>query len=1466
MQMENEMQEREKRQEQALLEKSLREQQEHLDQMEQMRMQYEAKMAVVNEKLNTSRIAKQKPVRKQDYVDHLKKKAMHEKPSGSKVCGSGKKPKKPEPEELDEREGNSEEENEKSGDSEVEESSEEDSTKSCDSEEEQENEESDESCEEESENESDENERAASRKSSRNVVPHGLGRKPAGPTKAQLSARNGISRKLPIFSGKPEDWPLFIGSYETSNEACGYNNIENLVRLQECLKGPALESVRGQLLLPKSVPKVIEKLRQLYGRPEQLLHFHLEKVNRLDSPQAERLETFIPFGNAVEQLCDHLEAANLMQHLVNPLLLQSLLEKLPSSEKREWVRFKSAKKKVNLRTFSKFLSQIVAEVCEANAGTSMKAGDSRPAKVGRGGMKEKGALYNHSTPASPKDSTPLGNPPAGGVKPCKACKRTDHRLRFCQDFKAMSFADRMKVVEKGKLCRVCLNDHGRAPCKFKIRCDVGECHDRHNPLLHPGGSRVMMNTHFEVQGTIIFRMIPVTLHSGKREVKTLAFLDEGASITLVERSLTNKLGVEGVHEPLTITWTSDVTRDERNSTKMNLFVSSSGSEGKLLLKAVQTVKQLLLPKQSIDAIEMNASYRYLRDVPFTSYSSQRPGMLIGLNNLHAIAPMNAKVGQPGEPIAVKSKLGWTIYGPTKRRQEVRNFVGYHHPVSNEDLHNLLREHYALEESVVGVSQESEEEKRAQEILERTTVRVGDRFETGMLWKVEYPKFPNSYPMAVRRLKQLEQRLGKTPELFAKVRMQIEEYQQKGYTHLATPEELAKFDPSSSWFLPISVVLNPKKPGKVRIVWDAAAMVNSVSLNSQLLTGPDLLTPLPKVINRFRERPIGFGGDIREMYHQLRIRAADKSAQLFLFRNSPEEAPRVYVMDVATFGSKCSPSQAQFIKNKNAMEFSVQFSEAAEAIIEKHYVDDYFDSVDTVEKAIDRAKECSSQGARRRECVAKVHFNRDKETGTERVLGIVWDPTQDEFSFSMEHRQNVKPYLLEGVRPTKRIVLSSVMGFFDPLGLLTPFTVYGKMLVQDLWRAGCDWDDEIDDGALDKWDRWTGLLPMVTDVRIPRCYFGRTHSSSIESLELHIFTDASIHAYGCAAYFRAIVDGRVRCSLAMSRSKVCPLKLQSVPRLELMAAVLGARMIHTVKNNHSLPIEKHILWSDSQTVLSWIRSDQHKYNQFVAFRIGEVVELTTAGDWRYVPSEQNIADVVTKWGPGPPLSSDGPWFSGPEFLHWPESMLPKQEKVDSDDPEEMKACVLFHHGSLSSPLINVQVTTRWEKLIRIAANVFRFIDNCRRKSKGEQILVSKANNSLVRLIRGDPRSIVQPLRQEELKLGEYILLRQAQRDGFPEEVKILEIRRDYKVTRKIEKSSWLYKLRPIIDTDGVIRLDGRLALADVLPFDKRYPIILPRQHDVTKMIIQNYHEKFGHANRETVFNELRQGSTFRSFDR
>ncbi|XP_055622582.1 uncharacterized protein LOC129766141 [Toxorhynchites rutilus septentrionalis] len=827
--------------------------------------------------------------------------------------------------------------------------------------------------------------------------------KGSAPTKAQIAARQVMTKKLPVFSGRVEEWPIFFSSYTNSTEACGFTDVENLVRLQESLKGPALESVRSRLLLPKAVPQVIDTLRMLYGRPEQLIHTLLNKVRRTESPRADRLETFIPFALAVQELCDHLEAAELYNHLMNPILIQELVDKLPAATKREWVHFKRASVNTTLRTFADFASGIVSEASEVILAVDLQ-GSSKPDKSK---MKDKGFIHAHSDATAP--------PP---FSPCRVCKTAGHRTRNCEEFRRLSLGERVKMMERLKLCERCLNEH-TGWCRFKITCNVGNCRLQHHPLVHReavSNPRVdifdqgQLHTHLDGKVPVIFRIVPIKLHNGSRTITTVAYLDEGFSMTLVEENILRELGIHGNPQPLTLQWTGNIVRRESSSECVSLQVESEAGH-RLDLKDAHTVKKLYLPKQRIDFHEISNQYQHLRGVLATNHiGTAEPKVLIGLNNAHLLAPLESRVGNVNEPIAVRSQLGWTIYGP-RENQPSTGIVGYHGGYTNEELHEKMRVFFMTQEpkTIVSKLPESAADRRARELLETTTVKVGDRFETGLLWNTDDVNLPDSYNMAYKRLQGLERRLLKDPELHEKVKQKIEDYLAKGYAHKATSEELATADPKKIWHLPLSVVVNPKKPEKIRLVLDAAAQVDGVSLNSMLLVGPDLLTTLDAVVQKFRERQVAFGGDIREMYHQFRMKTADKNFLRFLFRSNPSANPETYLMDVAIFGSACSPASAQYIKNLNASQYANRFPEALSAIVHKHYVDDYLDCSNTTEEAVERAQQVRyihrQAGLEIRNWVSnskafleamgeitlneEVSLNSGESELCERVLGIIW---------------------------------------------------------------------------------------------------------------------------------------------------------------------------------------------------------------------------------------------------------------------------------------------------------------------------------------------------------------------------------------------------------------------------------------------------------------------------------------------
>lgn len=262
------------------------------------------------------------------------------------------------------------------------------------------------------------------------------------------------------------------------------------------------------------------------------------------------------------------------------------------------------------------------------------------------------------------------------------------------------------------------------------------------------------------------------------------------------------------------------------------------------------------------------------------------------------------------------------------------------------------------------------------------------------------------------------------------------------------------------------------------------------------------------------------------------------------------------------------------ENLNADEFRDEFPRAVQCIMENHYVDDMLDSVDTEEEAIKLANDVhfihSKGGFLMRNWVSNskavlnalnaqstesLNLDVQPELATEKVLGMWWSTSDDCFVFKVSKRYRNEDVLLGNRRPTKREVLSLVMTIFDPLGLLAFFVMYAKIIFQDTWRSGCAWDEQIHDEEFSKWLRWLKLLPQVASMRIPRCYINPCFNS-FPDMEMHTFVDASEEGYAAVSYLRCSEGNLANCVLLGCKTRVAPLKMKSVPRLELQAAVLG----------------------------------------------------------------------------------------------------------------------------------------------------------------------------------------------------------------------------------------------------------------------------------------------------------------------
>jgi hypothetical protein len=203
-------------------------------------------------------------------------------------------------------------------------------------------------------------------------------------------------------------------------------------------------------------------------------------------------------------------------------------------------------------------------------------------------------------------------------------------------------------------------------------------------------------------------------------------------------------------------------------------------------------------------------------------------------------------------------------------------------------------------------------------------------------------------------------------------------------------------------------------------------------------------------------------------------------------------------------------------------------------------------------------------------------------------------------------------------------LKNIAQIFDPLGLSGPCIIQAKIILQKLWLQKLDWDDPLPSGLHSIWDSFRKQLVELRNLDIPRY----VSSKDSVKIELHGFADASQNAYGACVYIRVQDSGgKVSVKLLCSKTRVAPLKQQSMPRLELCAALLLARLVHKITNEAKIEPSNKTYWSDSTIVIGWLQLQSNKLQVFVANRIAEIQRLTKVSDWRHVPTDQNPADFL-----------------------------------------------------------------------------------------------------------------------------------------------------------------------------------------------------------------------------------------------
>ncbi|KAG5868158.1 hypothetical protein JTB14_032971 [Gonioctena quinquepunctata] len=421
-----------------------------------------------------------------------------------------------------------------------------------------------------------------------------------------------------------------------------------------------------------------------------------------------------------------------------------------------------------------------------------------------------------------------------------------------------------------------------------------------------------------------------------------------------------------------------------------------------------------------------------------------------------------------------------------------------------------------------------------------------------------------------------------------------------------------------------------------------------------------LFSLERKLTKFSELRSGYNDIMRESIEQGHMHWR------LLWRFSPDEPVQVYEFNRLAFGVKTSPYLALRTVKQLIKEEGYKYPFAAEVVSTDIYMDDLVCSVPSEEEAhrlylesvamfaegkFDLTKWSSSS----LHLLEKIPFDRRLsqpvlfKTET-KILGMIWNPEIDSFRFR---------FPVPGSSCTKRIILSTVARCYDPVGLVAPFILYLKLLIKELWKLKIGWDEMVPNEIFQKWSKLKDEWSAFEKIQFSR-YMGIVRTSPVM---LVAFADASMDGYGAVVYVRTVTEnGEITVNLLCAKSKVSPFKVVTIPRLELVAAVLLSQLVKHVSEifNNKICISKIFAFSDSTTVLQWLNSSFLK-DIFVANRVSQIKENISNAEWGHISGVTNPADILSRGATPFQLMENYFWTSGPTWMRLPVADWPIREQ-------------------------------------------------------------------------------------------------------------------------------------------------------------------------------------------------------------
>ena len=1230
--------------------------------------------------------------------------------------------------------------------------------------------------------------------------------------------------ELQKFDGNPLRYHSFIALFEESVDFITKDDRKRLLRLIDSTEGVAYDAIEPCI---KMKTGGYAQARKILERRFGDQHIVTNKIiNQLrQGKSAHTSEELRSLSDELSNCVMTLEQLDKLGEVESQSLIIEVIGRFPNYMRNRWkkhaVDFKrNSGKYPNFKEMASFMEKEVDEATDPVygkvPGVKIRDQNVKPKKMDR--------------ISSLSFSTGVYVRP-----PCILCSQ-EHKLIYCDKFKNMRLHERVNLVKSKKLCENCLlANHATVNCRNPSVCDVVGCGKKHSKFLHINPSRNVpnnvgitngvTNASTDVDDQRVFMPIVQVHVNGSHQ--TGALLDSASSSTFCTRKLADCLGLSGQVKEFTLN-TLNKSNESIHSEIVNFHVFSADGRESLNLGNVIVVDRIPVRSTHGDL----SVYKHLHDLPLSGCSAEVQ-ILIGQDHAEALAPLELRRGSKGEPFAVRTLLGWTLHGPasvvnTVSRKIVSHFISASTCVGH-DINTL----WNIENSGIEDLSWSVEDKKVVELWDRECKLVEGRYQIPIPWKPGVC-IPNNFKVALSRLRSNKRSLLKKG-IFDQYDAEVKNLLSKGYA------ENIPLGVSSSqsrvWYLPHQAVTSDGKPGKIRIVFDCASRFDGEALNDKCFQGPNLTNNLLNVLLRFRQHSYAVTADVEAMYYQVVIPEEDRDTLRFLWY---DDCGRVvqYRMTRHVFGGVWCSASSTYALRRVLSDNVVTDPLVEDTVRRSFYVDDCLSSLpsrDGVLRIVQGASDVLRKGGFR---LTKFMINdrelfdtipvADRSSEVEllsdlhgKALGIRWEVENDVFYFSDRTDQNWVTDV------TRRKMLSIVASIFDPLGLVNPLIVLGKLTLQQATSRKLSWDQPIPEDLLSRWVEWCRTLRGLSQIRIPRCV--KPVEFNDAALELHHFSDASLSALGCSSYLRCVnKQGQIHVKLIVSKSKVAPIKSMSIPRLELQAAVMAARMDATLRKELDVDLGPSQFWTDSEIVLKYIANESRRFNVFVSNRVSVIHDLTSLEQWHFVPGVENPADLLTR-GETPYSLDTIRWFDGPSFLHTFKSTWPEESHgsvLDASDPE-VKATSCFLVSDESDPLEKLCLHySEWYALKRAVAWILRL-----------KLMLSGACKD-----KG-------VLRVQELREAEVSILRHAQGRFYASEICLL------RKGKSVHKSSSIASLDPIIDEHGLVRVGGRLKLARVSEVNCN-PCLVPHNHPIARLIARELHN-VAHCGTEWVISEIRK---------